>query len=136
MTEEMNGMPGTEATPQTMVETTDLPPDGAIQNAYAELCKNNEAADAASANIVETEIDTDPVTPGTQSRQPVKISCHKCGQKLDLSTLEPFSHVACPACGSDLIVPRWFDNYLLEEIAGDRNFIYISQLPREIGVNL
>lgn len=118
MTEEMNGMPEAEATPQTMVETTDLPPDGAIQNAYAELCKNNEAAGAASANIVETEIDTDPVTPGTQSRQPVKISCHKCGQKLDLSTLEPFSHVACPACGSDLIVPRWFDNYLLEEIAG------------------
>ena len=60
MTEEMNGSAEAETIPQTMVETTDLPPDGAIQNAYAELCKNNEAAGAADTNIVETEIDTAP----------------------------------------------------------------------------
>lgn len=111
MTEEVNEMAGQEGTPQAMVETTDLPPDGAIQEAYAKLCENNGAN-----NPVETEIDSSTVN--NPPSQPVKISCHKCGQKLDLSTLEPFSHVACPACGSDLIVPRWFDNYLLEEIAG------------------
>lgn len=110
MTEEANEMAAQTETPQTMVETTDLPPDGAIQEAYAKLCETN------GAERVETLIDNTPVN--APPSQPVKISCHKCGQKLDLSTLEPFSHVECPACGSDLIVPRWFDNYLLEEIAG------------------
>lgn len=48
----------------------------------------------------------------------LKISCHKCLQKLDLSNLEPFSRFNCPACNIELIVPKWFDNYLLEEPGG------------------
>lgn len=48
----------------------------------------------------------------------LKISCHKCLQKLDLSNLEPFSRFNCPSCNIELIVPKWFDNYLLEEPGG------------------
>jgi serine/threonine protein kinase len=45
----------------------------------------------------------------------LKVSCHGCLQKLDVSDLEAFSHVACPNCGADIIVPKWFSSYLLEE---------------------
>jgi serine/threonine protein kinase len=52
------------------------------------------------------------------SRKKIKISCHKCGQKLDLTHLEPFAIIECPVCDQKLIVPKWFDNYLLEEPGG------------------
>lgn len=48
----------------------------------------------------------------------IKISCHNCGQKLDVTFLEPFSLVDCPSCESEIIIPKWFDNYLLEEPGG------------------
>ena len=48
----------------------------------------------------------------------LKISCHKCLQKLDVTFLEAFSRFNCPSCEVELIVPRWFDNYLLEEPGG------------------
>ena len=52
------------------------------------------------------------------ARRQLKISCHRCLQKLDVTYLEPFAHFNCPACNGDLIVPKWFDNYLLEEPGG------------------
>ncbi len=48
----------------------------------------------------------------------LKIFCHNCSQKLDVTSLVPFSHFDCPSCGAELIVPKWFDNYLLEEPGG------------------
>lgn len=48
----------------------------------------------------------------------LKIFCHACSQKLDVTMLEPFTHFTCPSCGADLIVPKWFDDYLLEEPGG------------------
>lgn len=51
-------------------------------------------------------------------RKALKISCHRCLQKLDVTSLEPFAHFDCPACNADLIVPKWFDSYLLEEPGG------------------
>ncbi len=48
----------------------------------------------------------------------LKIFCHNCGQKLDMTQLEPFSKIECPACNAEIIVPSWFDNYLLEEKSG------------------
>lgn len=53
-----------------------------------------------------------------EARRLLKISCHHCQQKLDVTFLEPFSHFNCPSCDADLIVPKWFDNYLLEEPGG------------------
>ncbi|MFA7232116.1 MAG: serine/threonine-protein kinase [Victivallaceae bacterium] len=51
----------------------------------------------------------------TEEHGLLKVSCHSCLQKLDVSSLVPFSLFACPACGAEIIVPKWFDSYLLEE---------------------
>ncbi len=49
----------------------------------------------------------------------LKIACYRCGQRLDLSDLEPFSKVECPNCAAEITVPRWFDSsYLLEDVCG------------------
>lgn len=48
----------------------------------------------------------------------VKIKCHGCEQKLDVTELEPFSKVDCPECRTELIIPVPFDNYVLEELIG------------------
>ncbi len=79
-------------------------PQGAVTHTRYEV---SEAAAPA---------DTDGVQ-ATQGRI-LKIFCHKCTQKLDMTYLEPFSKIDCPVCGIELIVPRWFDNYLLEEKVG------------------
>lgn len=74
-------------------------------------------------------------------RRLIKISCHTCGQKLDLTPLEPFSHVNCPACGADLIVPVWFDAYLLEEPGGTGGMATVYRaldlaLDREVAIKV
>lgn len=48
----------------------------------------------------------------------LKIFCYNCGQKLDLTDMVSFSKVECPSCSGEIIVPKWWDNYLLEEICG------------------
>ncbi len=50
--------------------------------------------------------------------QPIKLFCRGCGQKLDVSELEPFSKAPCPVCGTMLRVPKRFGRYLLEKICG------------------
>lgn len=50
--------------------------------------------------------------------KPIKLFCRKCGQKLDLSLLEPFTRAPCPVCGALIRVPKRFDRYLLEKICG------------------
>lgn len=46
----------------------------------------------------------------------LKIACFRCEQRMDLTAMEPFSKVNCPACGIEITVPSWFDgNYLLED---------------------
>ena len=75
-------------------------------------------------------------TPGA-----LKVSCHSCRQKIDVSDLEPFSHFACPACGADMIVPKWFGNYLLEELSGQGGMANVYRaldliLDREVGLKV
>lgn len=98
---------------QEMVETTDLPSDTSIRQEYDTLKDR-----AGATKVVVANADVDGELDAGSGRRPLKISCHACGQKLDLTTLDSFAHVACPACGADLIVPMWFDNYLLEEPGG------------------
>jgi serine/threonine-protein kinase len=71
----------------------------------------------------------------------LKVSCHSCRQKIDVSDLEPFSHFACPACGADMIVPKWFGNYLLEELSGQGGMANVYRaldliLDREVGLKV
>lgn len=71
----------------------------------------------------------------------VKIYCHKCTQKLDVSSLLPFEHINCPKCNEDIIVPIWFDNYIFEEHVGNTKFANTYRaldltLDREVAVKV
>ncbi len=48
----------------------------------------------------------------------VRIFCHECHQKLDVTKLKPFEKILCPTCAAELIVPKRFNSYLLEEKCG------------------
>ena len=74
-------------------------------------------------------------------RRPVKIFCHHCQQKLDVTSLQPFSRFACPMCGNELIVPTWFDTYLLEEPVGVGGMATVYRaldiaLDREVAIKI
>ncbi|MBE6373283.1 MAG: hypothetical protein E7055_14595, partial [Lentisphaerae bacterium] len=78
--------------------------------------------------------------PDREARQ-VKIFCHHCQQKLEVTGLQPFAHIDCPACGTDLIVPKWFDSYLLEEPCGRGGMSSVYRaldiaLDREVAVKI
>jgi serine/threonine protein kinase len=71
----------------------------------------------------------------------LKVRCHGCQQKLDLSDLTPFSRIPCPACEEPLIVPKPFGSLLLEEEVGSgelsRTYRAIDiALDREVCVKL
>ncbi len=105
VTQKMESGPAASAV-SDMEETTDMPQDPELKAAYDAIYSANAVEVDANARAANT------------AQRPVKISCHACGQKLDLSTLESFSHINCPVCNADLIVPKWFDIYLLEESGG------------------
>ncbi len=71
----------------------------------------------------------------------LKITCHHCRQKLDVSSLEPFSRINCPRCNTELLVPEWFDSYLLEEpgVCGGMASVYRAHDPaldREVAIKI
>ena len=63
----------------------------------------------------------------------LKVRCHGCQQKLDLSDLKPFTRIPCPACESPIIVPKPFGSLLLEEEVGSGE---ISRTYRAIDIAL
>lgn len=46
-------------------------------------------------------------------RVPDSINCHACRSVIDLTGLQPFSHVECSQCGALSVVPMEFSNFLL-----------------------
>ncbi|NQZ56226.1 MAG: serine/threonine protein kinase [Lentisphaeraceae bacterium] len=52
--------------------------------------------------------------PKTEVRK-LKINCHTCAAKLDVSDEKPFSNVNCPVCNAIFQVPKRFTHFLLEE---------------------
>lgn len=79
--------------------------------------------------------------PAHDASEALKVSCHACRQKIDVSDLEPFSHFACPSCSADMIVPKWFGNYLLEEQCGQGGMANVYRaldltLDREVGLKV
>ncbi len=76
-----------------------------------------------------------------KERRAIKIFCHKCQQKLDVTNLEAFSRFLCPMCGAELIVPDWFDNYILEEPIGVGGMATVYRaldlaLDREVAIKI
>lgn len=71
----------------------------------------------------------------------VKIFCYNCSQKLDMTRLQPFSHILCPSCGVELIVPKWFEDYMLEEPGGEGGMACVYRaldlaLDREVAIKI
>ena len=91
-----------------------------------------------SAELPRTESDS---SAAPASERILKISCHNCMQKLDVTSLTPFSHISCPSCGAGLIVPEWFDDYLLEEPGGAGGIAMVYRaldlaLDREVAIKI
>ena len=76
-----------------------------------------------------------------QTPRRIKIACPGCGQKLDVSEMPAFSRVNCPACSFELIVPKWFNNYLLEAPEGQGGMATVYRaldiaLDREVAIKV
>lgn len=96
-----------------------------------------KSLDMATAAPVKLEIELD----SESEAKELKVSCYSCLQKLDLTSLEPFSYCPCPACGSILIVPQWFGTYLLEEMCGEGGMAKVYRtldvtLDREVAIKV
>ncbi|MDD3117849.1 MAG: serine/threonine-protein kinase [Victivallales bacterium] len=87
-------------------------------------------------NTVTTAI-VDPESGGKTQR----FRCRGCGQKLDVSTLEPFSEFECPVCGATLTAPQWFGEYMLVKIEGTGGMATVYRatdptLDREVAIKI
>ena len=59
----------------------------------------------------------------TATLEKLKINCHTCGAKIDVTGEEPFKKVNCPACNTPFQIPKRFSHFLLEERLGEnQNF--------------
>ena len=55
----------------------------------------------------------------TATLEKLKINCHTCSAKIDVTGEEPFKKVNCPACNAQFQIPKRFSHFLLEERLGE-----------------
>lgn len=80
-----------------------------------------EESSKESAKSATTSEEKDSKSP--QPEDKLKINCHTCQAKIDLTGEEPFKVVNCPACNAAFQVPKRFKHFLLEERLGEsKNF--------------
>jgi len=102
---------------QVATMSTQVVPSGseAMKDLESEESEEISPIDLSTGN---TEVKQHISESESEEREVLKIYCHGCHQKLDVTYMEPFSHFDCPTCNEGLIVPQWFDNFLLEEKVG------------------
>lgn len=71
----------------------------------------------------------------------MKIKCPGCQTHLDVSDLEPFTVFACPQCGMQVKVPKWWHEYLFEDCLSSEGGVEVyraldTALDREVEVEL
>ena len=98
-------------------------------------------AEENQTSVLEVSVPADGSADSDRNVRQVKIYCHQCQQKLDVTGLQPFAHLNCPVCGVDLIIPKWFDTYLLEEPCGRGGMASVYRaldiaLDREVAVKI
>ena len=79
--------------------------------------------------------------PDEASVERLKISCHSCGAKIDVTGETPFRKVDCPSCGVKFHIPKRFDHFLLEEILGENEHCHVYRaldltLSREVALKV
>ena len=55
----------------------------------------------------------------TATLEKLKINCHTCSAKIDVTGEEAFKKVNCPACNAQFQIPKRFSHFLLEERLGE-----------------
>ena len=56
-------------------------------------------------------------------KERMKLTCPGCQSHLDVTDLEAFSVFACPQCGMQVKVPKWWQQYLLEDCLANHDGI-------------
>lgn len=127
------------STEQRKIKTNRIPkpaprePEETV-SATAEAPISSETISLKSFTVSENEA-------AAPEKRPLKITCYHCAQKLDLTDMVPFEKVKCPSCNVEIIVPKWFDNYLLEEPGGVGGMAFVYRaldltLDREVAIKV
>ncbi len=120
---------------------TNRVPRPAPQKADTTQAKSEEPLSSETISIKRSDLKEESKPRIDIDKRKLKIVCYHCGQKLDLTDMEPFSAVECPACDVKIIVPKWFENYLLEEPGGEGGMATVFRaldltLDREVAIKI
>ncbi len=120
---------------------TNRVPRPAPQKADTTQAKSEEPISSETISIKRSSLKEEEKPKIDIEKRKLKIVCYHCGQKLDLTDMEPFSEVDCPACAVKIIVPKCFENYLLEEPGGEGGMATVYRaldltLDREVAIKI